>query len=113
MRKSDKHPFLSEKQERLSRHLVQVVLPAFGTLYFSLSEGLGLPGSVQVIVVTSALAVFFGAVLGVNSRRIPESGEILIEETEDGVELQKVSLDATPSELAKMRVVRFKINPPS
>lgn len=113
MRKSDKHPFLSAQQERLSRHLVQVVLPAFGTLYFALSTGLGFPGGAEVIFATSAIGAFLGTALGLNSRRIPDSGEILIEETEDGVDLQRISLDATPSELAKMREVRFKVTPPS
>ena len=113
MRKSDKHPFLSARQEELSRHLVHVVLPAFGTFYAALSGFWGLPFVVAVVGSTSAVAVFLGATLGVNNRRIPDSGEILIEETENGVDLHKISLDATPGELAKMKEVRFKISPPS
>jgi hypothetical protein len=113
MRKSDKHPFLSGKQEMLSRHLVQVVLPAFGTLYFALSPSLGLPASEQVVGGCAALATFFGTVLGVNNRRVPESGEIEMEEDEDGYQrVKRMSLETTPEELSKMREVKFKVQRP-
>lgn len=109
MRKSDRHPFLSARQERLSRHLVQVVLPAFGALYFGLSQNWGLPATENVIGTTSVLAVFFGTILGVNNRRVPDSGEIHVEDGEEGVQISKMALDATPEELSKMAEVRFRV----
>lgn len=111
-RKSDKHPFLSIQQEAGARHLTLVVLPAIGTLYFALSVLWGFPAAENVLGTTSAIAVFLGTILGVNNRRIPDSGEIRIEETSDGIQMQQLTLDATPEELARMKEFRVKVNPP-
>lgn len=47
--------------------LVQVVLPAFGTLYFTLGSVWGLPNVEAVLATITALSLFLGTVLGISS----------------------------------------------
>ena len=50
-------------------------MPAFGTLYFALSEIWGIPYATQVVGTLSALEVFLGAVLGISTVNYYKKGE--------------------------------------
>lgn len=62
--------------------LVRYILPAFGTLYVTISAIWGLPYSDQVAGTTLALATFFGLVIGLARRSWvePADGTVLIDE---------------------------------
>jgi hypothetical protein len=64
---------LSEAMYTKMKFLVQIVLPALGTLYFTLSNIWGLPGAEQVMGTLSALAIFFGLLLGLSTKNFDQS----------------------------------------
>lgn len=48
--------------------IVQIGLPAIGTLYFALASIWGLPNAEQVVGSTAAVSVFLGILLGFSNR---------------------------------------------
>lgn len=49
--------------------VAQILLPAFGTLYFALAQIWGLPYSEQVVGTITAVDAFLGALLGISTMR--------------------------------------------
>ncbi len=60
--------FMSNKAYDVIKHIVQVVLPALGALYFTLSEIYDWSNGAQVVGTISAIALFLGVSLGLSSR---------------------------------------------
>ena len=48
------------------RFLCEVLVPAIGTLYFGLSKIWGFPYGHEVVGTCSVIAVFLGAIIGIN-----------------------------------------------
>lgn len=61
-------PFLSSKIYDTLKWVTQILLPAAGTLYFTLSGIWGLPAGQQVVGSITAVVLFLGLVLNVNSK---------------------------------------------
>lgn len=59
----------SNRTYDILKFVAQVVLPALGTLYFSLSEIWGLPHGAAVVGTITAVDAFLGAVLQLSSSR--------------------------------------------
>ena len=62
------------------KFIAQVVLPALGTLYFSLASIWGFPFGEQIVGTISAIDLFLGALLGLstmqyNKQKGAENGE--------------------------------------
>ena len=66
---------LNNKVYDVLKWIVLIVMPAFGTLYFALSEIWGIPYATQVVGTLSALEVFLGAVLGISTINYYKKGE--------------------------------------
>ena len=58
---------LSDNMYNVLKWVVQIVLPAIGTLYFTLAQIWHLPAGEQVVGTCSALALFLGALIGISS----------------------------------------------
>lgn len=48
------------------RFLCEILVPAIGTLYFALAKIWGLPYGTEIVGTCSAIAVFLGAIIGIN-----------------------------------------------
>lgn len=55
------------------KYIAQIVLPAFGALYFGLSEIWGLPYGTEVVGTVTVVDTFLGALLLLSSNRYNES----------------------------------------
>lgn len=66
---------LNNKVYDVLKWIVLIVMPAFGTLYFALSEIWGIPYATQVVGTLSALEVFLGAILGISTVNYYKKGE--------------------------------------
>lgn len=66
---------LNNKVYDVLKWIVLIVMPAFGTLYFALSEIWGIPYATQVVGTLSALEVFLGAILGISTINYYKKGE--------------------------------------
>jgi hypothetical protein len=65
--------FSSSVYDKL-KFVAQIVLPAFGTLYFSLSDLWNLPYALQVVGTITAIDLFLGTVLGVSTHQYYKKG---------------------------------------
>lgn len=93
------------------KYTAQIVLPALGTLYFTLAGIWGLASGDEVVGTIMAIDLFLGVVLGisqVNYNKQVADGVMNVEETEGG---QKFSLElnSDPTELPDKREARFRV----
>jgi hypothetical protein len=90
------------------KFLALVVLPALGTLYFTLAGLWGLPAAEQVVGTIVAVDTFLGVVLQISSSAYKSStgqGTLKVTRTETGKTFQ-LELDDDPAELeGKDRVI--------
>ena len=58
---------LSNSNYDFLKWVAQILLPAFATLYFALSQIWGLPYSEEVVGTITAIDAFLGALLGIST----------------------------------------------
>lgn len=58
---------MSNKVYDILKWIAQILLPAFGTLYFALAKIWSLPCPTEVVGTITAIDAFLGALLGISS----------------------------------------------
>lgn len=58
---------MSNKMYDILKYIALIVLPAIGTLYFSLSSIWGLPYGEEIVGTITALDTFLGVLLGIST----------------------------------------------
>ena len=107
---------LSETWYNRLKWFTLTVLPAFGTLYFALSDALGLPYTTQVLGTTSALATFIGTILGFSTRTYNKSearyaGDIKVTESDTGGVRYSIELRGEPKDdINPSKEIILKVN---
>lgn len=66
---------ISNKVYDVLKFIAQVVLPALGTLYFSLATIWGFPYGEQIVGTISAIDLFLGALLGISTMQYNKDKE--------------------------------------
>lgn len=92
--------------------LAQVVLPALGTLYFTVGGIWDLPSVSEVVRSIVAFDLFLGVILGVsqvNYNKQVAGGEVKVKDTEEGGQMFTLELDGDPTKLPDMKEARFKV----
>lgn len=108
---------LSDKWYELGKKMVLVILPAFSSLYFGLSQVWGIPGAEKVIGTLAVLTTFLGVILGISSRNYESSGAaydgtMVVGTSADGTKLAySMELDGDPADLKDKKSVSFKVAP--
>lgn len=107
--------FLSNGVYNVLKYIAQIVLPAFGTLYFALSQIWGLPNGENVVGTIVALDAFIGVVLGYstysyNNSEAKYDGSIEVEELGAGNKAYSLVLNSDPEDIDDMKQVVFKVN---
>lgn len=109
-------PMLTSTQYELLKKLVQIVLPAVASLYFSLAQIWGLPAAEQVVGTLALFATFFGILLTLSSWsyhavEARTDGEIVVMIDETGKKIYSLELDSDPNDLDSKELVKFKVKP--
>jgi hypothetical protein len=96
------------------KFLAQIVLPATGTLYFTLASIWGLPAAEQVVGTIVAVDVFIGVILQISSAAYNASdarfaGEMNVYETPKGKTFS-LDLNGDPADLEEKSEIIFKVN---
>lgn len=109
-------PLLNGATYDLLKKLVQVVLPAVGSLYFGLAKIWGLPASEEVVGTLAILATFFGVLLSIshasyNASDSKYDGKLIMHDTENGGKLFSLELNGNPLNLDQKKQVSFKVEP--
>lgn len=92
--------------------LAQVVLPALGTLYFTLAGIWHLGSGKEVVGTIMAVDLFLGVLLGIsqiNYNKQVAGGTVNVEETETGGQKFTLALDGDPTELPNKKEARFVV----
>lgn len=106
--------FMSNKTYDLVKFLVQIVLPALGTFYFTLASIWKLPAAEQVVGTIVAITTFLGVVLRISSKSYNSSegqydGSLNISAREDGVKVYSLNLNQDTDVLDAKKDVKFKV----
>lgn len=106
---------LSDKLYNGAKKLVQVILPAVGALYFSLSDIWDLPRALEVVGTISCITTFLGVCLGISNKTYQalgggDVGTLLIEEDEDGKKTYSLDLSTVPEFIDTKTEVVFKVD---
>jgi hypothetical protein len=104
---------LSNKTYDFLKRLVQVILPALGTLYFSLAGIWDLPNSEKVVGSIVVLTTFLGVALGISSSRYlasdrPYDGNLVVTTSENGKTTYILELGIDPDEIESKSQIVFK-----
>lgn len=92
--------------------VAQILLPAFGTLYFALAQIWGVGSGAEVVGSVMAIDLFLGTLLGISqanyNKAIEDAGILFVDK--DGKKTFQIDGDqATLDELADKQEVRFKV----
>ena len=104
---------MSNKTYDFLKKLVELILPASATFYFTMSTIWGFPNAEQVVASIAALATFLGVCLHISSKRYSDrelnfDGSIVVESDEDKM-LYTLELNDMAESLATKDSVLFKI----
>jgi hypothetical protein len=95
------------------KFFTQVVLPAFGTLYFALAGIWGLPSADEVVGTVVAVDAFLGVVLQISSTAYKAGdnfdGTMNIHEDETGKKTFALHLDSDPHNLEHLDKITFNV----
>ena len=110
----DNTPLLSNKTYDVLVKLVQLVLPAMATLYFTLANIFTLPGAEQVVAASAAFATFFGVLLRLSNRSYEASGAkyngfVTVNTDPSGGKVFSLELNGDPTDIEFMDEVNFKV----
>ena len=93
------------------KYLAQIVLPALGTLYFTLAGIWGLPNADEIVGTIMAIDLFLGVLLGISqmnyNKGIEDGGELVVNEDQLLFQLDEEKTDI--SKLEDKTEVRFKV----
>jgi len=102
---------MSNKVYDALKRLVQVILPAFASLYFGLAAIWHLPAAEQVVGTTALIATFLGICLGLSSKKYeaPVDGSMHVNLSNDGEAPYRLELDDAPEALIDRDLISFKV----
>ena len=96
------------------KFVAQILLPALGTLYFTIAGIWSLPNAESVVGTIVALDTFLGLLLGFSTKTYENSplkifdGELVLEDNDEGSGLRLKSVD--PNAIASKDVLTFKLH---
>lgn len=104
---------LTNKTYDILKWVAQSVLPAIGTLYFALSNILGLPYGEQIVGTITAIDAFLGTILKVSSDNYEGDGTLIVDTTDPFKDVYSIAIDDYPDVLAERDHVLLKVTKPA
>jgi hypothetical protein len=109
-----KTPLLSDSSYNVLKKSGTIVLPALGTLYFTLAQIWGLPKPEEVVGTIAAVNTFVGIVIQMSKKSYYASGaqyvgEIQVQDLGDK-KVASLVVDGDPEDVLSMTEATFKIN---
>jgi hypothetical protein len=100
------------------KFLAQIVLPALGTLYATVSGLYAWPNTEEVVGTVIAVDAFLGVLLSVSTKFYNDSdekydGEFKMVDTPEGKAIGAFNLERNPEALGDQKEVLFKVTQPS
>ena len=89
--------------------IAQFLLPALGTLYFTISSIWGLPYGEQVLGTITAIDLFLGAILGLSSSKYEGDGTMIVDTSNPDRDIYRMELSNPVETLSDKDSVVFKV----
>ncbi len=89
--------------------IAQFLLPALGTLYFTISSIWGLPYGEQILGTITAIDLFLGAVLGLSSSKYEGDGTMIVDTSNPDRDIYRMELSNPVETLSEKDSVVFKV----
>lgn len=108
---------LNNRSYDVIKFVAQILLPAFGTLYFTVAQIWGLPKAEEVVGTITAADVFLGLLLGLAANQYNNSdskydGALVVEENNEGKKVFNLELHTDdPYALDQKKEIIFKVQP--
>lgn len=111
----EKTPFLSNRTYDFLVYAVQYILPALGTLYFTLAALWGLPNAEQVVGTIVALTAFLAVILAFGRRSYKQSdarfdGELVVDTTNPERDLFSYNVTRPLDDLRDLDEITLKVH---
>lgn len=108
-------PILGNRTYNVLKWIAQILLPALGTLYYTLAGIWDLPNADEVVGTIMAVDLFLGLLLGLSSNQYQKSGAwadgtMEIEEKPTGAKTMSLDLNVDPEEFEEKDRVVFKVD---
>lgn len=110
-------PAVSNKTYDNLKRIAQYVLPAIGTLYFTLSQIWGLPNGEEVVGTIVALEVFLGVALGYSSKSYRSSearfdGSLVVDQGKEDKDIYRFEVESPLEELKDKSELVIRVRKP-
>lgn len=89
--------------------IAQFLLPALGTLYFTISSIWGLPYGEQILGTITAIDLFLGAILGISSSKYEGDGTMIVDTSNPDRDIYRMELSNPVETLSEKDSVVFKV----
>ena len=89
--------------------VAQFLLPALGTLYFTISSIWGLPYGEQILGTITAIDLFLGAILGLSSSKYEGDGTMIVDTSNPDRDIYRMELSNPVETLSEKDSVVFKV----
>lgn len=108
---------LPEKAYDFIKWVIQVVIPAFGALYFGVAQILDWHNAEDVVAILALICTFINVVLGISTRQYFKSGEVfdgvvVMAPGEDGALEAHAGLASPPEKIAGKSHIVLRVAPP-
>ena len=100
--------FTNEVYDNL-KWIAQILLPAIGTLWFTISSIWGLPFGEQILGTISAIDLFLGGLLGLSSSAYKGDGTMVIDRSDPHKDIYRMEFDGDLESLSDRDSVTFKV----
>ena len=108
MNKNENEMF-SNKTYDILKWIAQILLPSLSTLYFALAGLWNLPFSTEVIGTITAVDTFLGFLLQKSSSMYQGDGVMLVDKSNDDVDVYRMELNGPVEDLGDKDSVTFKV----
>ena len=102
---------LSNKQYDILKWIALYLLPALGTLYFTLSGLWGLPYGEEIVGTITALDTFVAVIIGISSYNYKGDGTLMIDTSNPSIDTYRFDMDDDLDKLRDRKTIVLKVDP--
>lgn len=101
---------LSDKTYDILKWIALYLLPAIGTLYFTLSGLWGLPYGEQIVGTITAIDTFVAVIIGISKANYTGDGTLHIDTTDPSKDLYSLDFDTMLDDIPKKKQVTLMVD---
>lgn len=98
-----------DKTYDVLKWIAMYLLPALGTLYFTLSGFWGLPYGEQIVGTITAIDTFIGVLLGISTHNYKGDGTMTVDSTDEDKDVYNLALETPIEDLPNRKTITFKV----